>query len=277
MDITLDELIQSSGRGRGRGVLRGRGNARARGAGGAARGRASGKVPRLAGGVQKKAPPPRAGGKAKGAAKAKGGRGAGHVIVVGRPAGGGRRAASECLIGAETDIKAAAGFVCAGLRNDDPPVVKAISAHNVNQALKTLALVHSYLEGEHADLYAHVDFPEFSTAPHTASVALHVFKKAKRTSLAKVNEQVFVSGTSDPHKVATFVSQSVRQASLGRICVTACGPQAVLKALKAIFLARHHLREEQSDISVVPEFGKSEEGLAIVNIFCVSHRAGASI
>ena len=79
-------------------------------------------------------------------------------------------------------------------------------------------------------------------------------------------------------QVAGFISQTMREASLGRICITAAGPQAVLKALKAVYLARHHLRDENLDLSVVPEFGKSEDGLlSLVNMFCLSHQVGASI
>ena len=107
----------------------------------------------------------------------------------------------ECLVSAETDVKAAAGFVCAGLRSNKPPVVKAISAPSVNQALKTLALAHDYLADESSDLYVQVDFPEYATAPNTGNVALHVFKKARRTNLAKVNAQSFVSSTSEAPKV----------------------------------------------------------------------------
>ena len=106
-----------------------------------------------------------------------------RVLVVGgasggRPQSGGRaQTDGECLIGAETDIKSAAGFVCAGVRNNSPPEVKAISANNVNQALKTLAIAHDYLEEEDLDLYAQVDFPDFATNQSGAKAVLHVFKK----------------------------------------------------------------------------------------------------
>lgn len=202
------------------------------------------------------------------------------MAVTGRAPGGWPSPASvsnECLISAETDIKAAAGFVAQGIRASRPPEVKAISAQNVNQALKTLALAHDYLEEEGADLYAQVDFPEFSSNPSGAKATLHVFKKKRRTNLSQVNSQVYVSGTSEPSAVAGFISNSIRAASLGRICVTACGPQPVLRALKAVFIARHHLRDEQTDLSIVPEFGQSDEGLSLVNIFVLSHPVGASL
>lgn len=208
------------------------------------------------------------------------------VIVVGKGKPSGRRTApvtqdeassNECLIGPSTDIKAAAGYVCAVLRGGGDAVVRAISPSNVNQALKTLALAHAYLAKEGTDIYAHVDLPEYASAPRGGNVALYVFQKSRRTSLAKVNQQIYVSGTSEPPKVGGYISECVRQASLGRICVTACGPQAVLNSLKAIFLARHNVRPENIEISIVPEFGHSADGLSLVNIFCLAHRIGAAV
>lgn len=94
-----------------------------------------------------------------------------------------------CLVGAETDIKKSAGYVCTMLRAGTPPPVMGIGPPCVNQATKLLALAHSYLEEEELDLYAQVDFPEYAESSASAMVKLHVFQKAKRTSLAEVSEQ----------------------------------------------------------------------------------------
>ena len=77
---------------------------------------------------------------------------------------------------------------------------------------------------------------------------------------AEVNEQIFVSSSSDPTKVAGYIASCMREATLGRLCVTAAGPQPMLRALKAIYLGRHYLQDDGLDLSVVPEFGKSEDG-----------------
>lgn len=138
-----------------------------------------------------------------------------RVVVIGKTAGGaakGRAADAslrECLIGSETDIKSAAGFICVCLRDGEPPVVKAISASNVNRALKTIALVHDYLESANSDLFMLVDFPEFASTSFTGNVQLHVFKKSRRTDLARVNEQVFVSAESEPPKVQLLCGLSI--------------------------------------------------------------------
>ena len=93
-----------------------------------------------------------------------------------------------------------------------------------------------------------------------------------------------------------------------RLCITVAGPQPVLRALKAVFLARHHLAEaaarhplttyclrrtthhlllptyflpttsqDKLDLSIIPEFGKSDEGVSLVNIFVLSHAPGARL
>ena len=87
-----------------------------------------------------------------------------------------------------------------------------------------------------------------------------------------------MSATSEPAKVAGYISNCVREGpAKARLCITVAGPQPMLRALKAIFLARHHLAEEKLDLSIVPEFGKSDEGVSLVNIFVLSHAVGARI
>ena len=164
------------------------------------------------------------------------------------------------------------------LRAGTPPPVMGIGPPCVNQATKLLALAHSYLEEEELDLYAQVDFPEYAESSASAMVKLHVFQKAKRTSLAEVSEQIFVSATSEPDKVSGYIANCVREGpAKARLCITVAGPQPVLRALKAIFLARHHLAEDKLDLSIIPEFGKSDEGVSLVNIFVLSHAPGARL
>ena len=87
-----------------------------------------------------------------------------------------------------------------------------------------------------------------------------------------------MSATSEPAKVSGYIANCVREGpAKARLCITVAGPQPMLRALKAIFLARHHLAEENLDLSIVPEFGKSDEGVSLVNIFVLSHAVGAGI
>ena len=137
------------------------------------------------------------GGERGGGGRGGGGRGSTRGRGRGRGGGGGggggskgdfkKAPAGACLVGAETDIKKSAGYVCAQLREGAPPPVMAIGLACVNQATKLLALAHSYLEEEALDLYAHVDFPEYAESSASAMVKLHVFQKAKRTRLAEVS------------------------------------------------------------------------------------------
>ena len=137
------------------------------------------------------------GGERGGGGRGGGGRGSTRGRGRGRGGGGGGGDGSKgdfkkappgaCLVGAETDIKKSAGYVCAQLREGAPPPVMAIGLACVNQATKLLALAHSYLEEEALDLYAQVDFPEYAESSASAMVKLHVFQKAKRTRLAEVS------------------------------------------------------------------------------------------
>ena len=137
------------------------------------------------------------GGERGGGGRGGGGRGSTRGRGRGRGGGGGGGGGSKgnfkkappgaCLVGAETDIKKSAGYVCNQLREGAPPPVMAIGLACVNQATKLLALAHSYLEEEALDLYAQVDFPEYAESSASAMVKLHVFQKAKRTRLAEVS------------------------------------------------------------------------------------------
>jgi len=185
---------------------------------------------------------------------------------------------NQCLISENTDIKSAAGYVAALLREGKPPQVLAISAGNVNRAVKMLALVRNYLEAEALDLYVQVDFPEYSTSSESTMVTLHVFQKAKRTDLSRVNAHLSVSARSVHASVAGAIAGNLREATLNRICVSAAGPMPILCTLKSIFLARHFMHEEQKDISMVPEFDHSDEsGISIVNMFVLSHPIGQQL
>jgi hypothetical protein len=41
--------------------------------------------------------------------------------------------------------------------------------------------------------------------------------------------------------------------------------------------ARLRAQEDSLDLSIVPEFGKSDDGVSLVNIFVLSHAVGARV
>eukprot|EP00310_Coccolithus_braarudii_P014253 CAMPEP_0183357786 /NCGR_PEP_ID=MMETSP0164_2-20130417/47357_1 /TAXON_ID=221442 /ORGANISM="Coccolithus pelagicus ssp braarudi, Strain PLY182g" /LENGTH=271 /DNA_ID=CAMNT_0025531505 /DNA_START=23 /DNA_END=838 /DNA_ORIENTATION=+ len=266
MDVgmSLDDMISAGGRSGGRGRFGGS-QARGRGRSGvhvSSRGGGGGGASR---GITKRAPSSSTSCK---------------VTVVGVSGGSQDRRADAfrhepraCLIGPNTDIKKAAGSVAKFLREGTPPVVKAISPQNVNQAVKTLALARSYLADEGLDLYAAVDFPEYHSSSSTANVNLHIAQKRERTDLSRVLAQLTVSGSSDPGKVAGAIAKTAREAtSLRRLCVSCAGPAAMLNALKAVFLARHYLKDDEVDLSIVPEFENVVNGPSLVHLFTIVHQ-----
>lgn len=187
--------------------------------------------------------------------------------------------APQCLIGPSTDVKKSAAFVAACLRDGTPPVVRAISAVNVNNAVKTIALTRNYIQDEGLELYAAMDFPEYADNSNSANANMHVFLKQKRQNLSRVSAQLQVSSSSGPPSVAGALAAAIREApkNLQRVCVSAAGPGAMLRAVKAIFLARHYLSEDNLDLSVVPEFENIDNGPSVVHLFCIAHVPGAHI
>ena len=197
IDMPLEDIIKKQGSSKG---AKGK-DPKGKGRGQKAKARAA---ERLAGAIKKAGRGGERGGGGRGSGQRGGGGGGGGRGSTrgrgrGRGGGGGggggsgskgdfkKAPAGACLVGAETDIKKSAGYVCAQLREGTPPPVMAIGLACVNQATKLLALAHSYLEEEALDLYAQVDFPEYAESSASAMVKLHVFQKAKRTRLAEVS------------------------------------------------------------------------------------------
>jgi len=284
VDKSLDDIINAAG-----GVKKGKGGGRGKGKGGGRggakpAGRGIGKKPA---GISK--PAGRGGkGAGKGLAKKIGGRGATKVVVVGgRGRGGGRGGARSSkgrsdektvLIGPTTDIKLSAGAVANLMREGTPPTVKAISAPNVNNAVKTLALARNYLADEGLELYAYVEFPELDDSFNSANVALQLVQKAQRSDLSRVVAQLHVSASSDPGKVAGAIASTAREVGkVPRICVSCAGPAAMLIALKANFLARRFLSDDGLDLAVVPEFENVENGPTLVHLFTLVHKPGSAL
>lgn len=204
------------------------------------------------------------------------------VVVGGKPGkrtprrqAGGQK---SVLIGPNTDIKLSAGAVANFLREGTPPVVKAISPANVNNAVKTLALARNYVAEEGLEIYVAVDFPEYDEHSGTANVNLHVFQKQQRSDLSRVLAQMSVSGTSEPGKVAGAIAATAREAvNPKRLCVSCAGPAAMLNALKAIFLARRYLVDDGIDLSVIPEFENVNNGPTLVHLFTLVHAPNATL
>ena len=266
MDKTLDEMISERTGGRSGGG----------GGGGGGRGGARNARSRPSRGISKRRP------------SAPGGRSSSKVVVVGQRS---RQQSSQqshsatdseaptCLIGATTDVKKSAGFIASCLREGTPPIIYATSADNVNIAIKTIALTRRYLADEGLELRAAFDFPEFADNGKTAKADIHILAKRRIDDLSRVSAQLMVSKSSVTPKVAGALAASIREApkNLKRVCISAAGPDAMIRAAKAIYMARHFLTDDELDLSVIPEFDNADDGPSVVNLFCIAHAPGAEI
>lgn len=129
------------------------------------------------------------------------------------------------------------------------------------------------------DFTVAIDFPEFDSSTSSANVALRLTQKRQRSDLSTVIAQLQVSGHSEPGKVAGAIAGTAREATgnLKRLCVSCAGPAAMLNALKAVFLARRYLADEQLDLSVVPEFENVQNGPTLVHLFTLIHKPNAQL
>ena len=265
MDKSLDEMISERTGGRSGGG----------GGGGGGRGGDRNARSRQSRGISKRRP------------SAPGGRSS-KVVVVGQRS---RQQSSQqshsatdseaptCFICATTDVKKSAGFIASCLREGTPPIIYATSADNVNIAIKTIALTRNYLADEGLELRAAFDFPEFADNGKTAKADIHILAKRRIEDLSRVSAQLMVSKSSVTPKVAGALAASIREApkNLKRVCISAAGPDAMIRAAKAIYMARHFLTDDELDLSVIPEFDNADDGPSVVNLFCIAHAPGAEI
>ncbi|KAG8468681.1 hypothetical protein KFE25_013764 [Diacronema lutheri] len=205
---------------------------------------------------------------------ARGGRGRGGD---GRGGGrGGARLAGACKVSADSDIQKVSGYIAASVRSQQPAMVLAISDVAVNQAIKALALARNFLMSDNLDLVAQPRFPEFDQNSQTANMQLDLQAKQTRIQLDdKVSATMCVSQRSLPSAVAGAIASTAREGK--HVTKVSCmGPQAVLRTVKSIFLARRFLQDDSLDLSFVPQFSDSDNGLTVMNFYVLAHSpAGA--
>ncbi|KAJ1638862.1 stage V sporulation protein S-domain-containing protein [Pavlovales sp. CCMP2436] len=150
-------------------------------------------------------------------------------------------------------------------------MVLAISDLAVNKAIKALALARNFLTTDNLDLVAQPRFPEYDVNTMTANMQLDLEVKQTRISLEdKVTATMCVSQHSTPSAVAGAIASTAREGK--HVTKVSCmGPQAVLRTVKSIFLARRFLVDDNLDLSFVPEFSDSDNGLTVMNFYVLAH------
>jgi len=154
-------------------------------------------------------------------------------------------------VSAKSNPKTVAGAICHCLRIGGVPpalIVKGTTA--INQAIKSIAIARSFLEGgdEKADLIAQPAYNE-----ETAECLIHV-RRAGPIVIDDASDSLLVTKKTLPHKLAGAICARVRDKE--RCLLSAIGPVCVMNCVKALAISREFLREERIDIKFIPQFQK---------------------
>ena len=164
------------------------------------------------------------------------------------------------LVAAKSRVKPVAGSIARTTRDCDglPPVLSAVGAASVNQAVKAIAIARDFLEADNVDLSV-----EISKQPqqNVKDVIVLSLKQHIRGSLLKdidtekeneVYQDMRSAANSTPGPLAGAIAKNVRDGKTPRL--TAIGQRPVFRAVCAIALARRYLKKEKIDLDMVPRF-----------------------
>ena len=91
-----------------------------------------------------------------------------------------------------------------------------------------------------------------------------------------------MSSRSKPGVVAGPIANNAREAvenggPIRRVIISCAGKEAMLVALKAVFLACRFLGKEGLALSIVPEFENVQNGPSLVHLFTLIHAPGEKL
>jgi len=156
-------------------------------------------------------------------------------------------------VAAGSKVKALAGSISHTSRETQPPILQAVGASSLNQAIKAIAISRSFLEEDNIDLQV-----EVSRVPDDALRNLIQLKLIKnvRSSSASTIPGDFVelrcAATTETAALGGAIAKNVREGA--RVRVTAIGPNPVFRAVDAIIKAREFLKNDDLDIRFIPNF-----------------------
>jgi stage V sporulation protein SpoVS len=131
-----------------------------------------------------------------------------------------------------------------------------VGATSLNQAIKSIAVARTFLEGEGKDLRVEVSRVPDETIRHLLQLKLSAVSKAEADAQVEAGDgapvELRAAKTTETVALAGAIANNVRDGK--RVHVMAIGPVPVFRAVDAITKARQFLQKDQIDIVFVPSF-----------------------
>eukprot|EP00298_Acanthocystis_sp_HF-20_P016103 c21376_g2_i1.p1 GENE.c21376_g2_i1~~c21376_g2_i1.p1 ORF type:complete len:307 (-),score=98.01 c21376_g2_i1:110-1030(-) len=158
-------------------------------------------------------------------------------------------------VSGQSNPKSVAGSISHTTRAGEPPVVLAVGALSVNQALKAIAIARGFLAEDRISLTCQ---PEFRQEAHIAhNLALTLIKSPLRTNPLPptlVTTDIKVKKDSDPNRTAGIIAERVCEGHRVSVICVSLGAETVYGALVAISISRQFLERDGIDVTVSPDF-----------------------
>ena len=166
------------------------------------------------------------------------------------------------LVAAKSRVKPVAGSIARTTRDEggEPPVLSAVGAASVNQAIKAIAIARDFLQGDDIDLSIEVSRRPQQDVKDVIIFALNKHPKgtlledvdADKENESDLYQDMRSASNSTPPALGGAIAKNIRDGKRPRI--TAIGQRPVFKAVCAVVLARKYLKKEQMDLDLVPRF-----------------------
>lgn len=167
------------------------------------------------------------------------------------------------LVAAKSRVKPVAGSIARTIREDkgEAPILSAVGAASVNQAIKAIAIARDFLSGDGIDLSIAVtkrptqdvkDVLVFALSKHPRHWFSDGEPEADKENENGIYQDMRSASNSTPGALAGAIANNVRLNKRPRI--TAIGQRPVFKAVCAIVLSRKYLKKENLDVDLVPKF-----------------------
>jgi len=169
-------------------------------------------------------------------------------------------------VAASSNVKSLAGSIAHTSRGINPPILQAVGATSLNQAVKAIAVARTFLEADDIDLEVEVLRIHDNVIRNLMQLKL---SKKPRAALAGIKDDLIdlrCAATTETVALAGAIANNIRESS--KVRVTAIGPNPVFRAVDAIVKARLFLQKDSISIAFVPMFTtieSSDERGSVVN------------
>lgn len=159
------------------------------------------------------------------------------------------------FVASQSKVKGIAAIIARMVRSEEeqPPVLSAVGASSVNQAVKAIAIARTYVSSDNISLVVEAERKPQEDVRDV--IVLTIEKKVideNTETPVETYTEMKASAKSIPTALAGAIAANIREDKIPRI--TAIGKGAVFRAICAVSIARRYMKKEDVDLHFFPKF-----------------------